>query len=61
MSGFSIALMGLDVAQKALELIGSNIANATTEGYHKQTVRTVSTEAGGAMVASGVKIVARGS
>ena len=33
---FSIGLSGLRVAQQAIELIGTNIANAGTEGYHRQ-------------------------
>lgn len=36
MHGHSIALSGLDVAQKALQVVGNNIANAATEGYHRQ-------------------------
>jgi flagellar hook-associated protein FlgK len=31
-----IALSGLRVAQTAIELAGTNIANASTEGYHRQ-------------------------
>ena len=38
MSDFSIGLSGLDAAQKALDVIGNNIANATTEGYHRQRI-----------------------
>ncbi len=39
----SIGLTGLRVAQRAIELIGTNIANAGTEGYHRQEpdIRTV--------------------
>ena len=36
MDGHSIAISGLGVAQKALQVIGNNIANASTEGYHRQ-------------------------
>ena len=36
MSSFSITLTGLQVAQRAIELISTNIVNATTEGYHRQ-------------------------
>ncbi len=35
-TGFTIGVNGLRVAQQALELIGTNIANAGTEGYHRQ-------------------------
>ena len=58
MPGFHIGLTGLDVAQRAIDLIGSNIANAATEGYHRQDLRTapiqLSTEMGGG---NGVEIV----
>ncbi|MBE3068921.1 MAG: flagellar hook-associated protein FlgK, partial [Planctomycetes bacterium] len=36
MSGYEIGLAGLQVAQKAIQIIGNNIANAATEGYHRQ-------------------------
>ena len=36
MSNLSIGLTGLDVAQRAIELIGTNISNAATAGYHRQ-------------------------
>ncbi|MHC4098580.1 MAG: flagellar hook-associated protein FlgK [Planctomycetota bacterium] len=38
MDSFSIGLSGLDAAQKALDTIGNNIANAATEGYHRQRI-----------------------
>ena len=38
MSSFDIGLTGLNAAQKALDVIGNNVANAATEGYHRQTV-----------------------
>ena len=36
MSNFDIGLSGLDAARKGLDIIGNNIANAATEGYHRQ-------------------------
>jgi len=36
MSGYTIGISGLQVAQQAIELIGNNLANAGTEGYHRQ-------------------------
>jgi len=33
---FSISLNGLRVAQQAIDLIGTNIANVSTDGYHRQ-------------------------
>jgi flagellar hook-associated protein FlgK len=35
---FSIGLSGLNAATGALEVVGNNIANASTEGYHRQRV-----------------------
>jgi flagellar hook-associated protein FlgK len=37
MSNLSIGLSGLIVAQRAIDIAGTNIANASTEGYHRQT------------------------
>lgn len=34
----SIALTGLEAAQRAMELVGTNLANAATEGYHRQRI-----------------------
>lgn len=38
MSNLSIGLSGLDVAMRAIETAGNNMANAATEGYHRQEV-----------------------
>jgi flagellar hook-associated protein FlgK len=38
MWNFDIGLTGLDAARKGLDVIGNNIANAATEGYHRQRV-----------------------
>ncbi|OQY07129.1 MAG: flagellar hook-associated protein FlgK [Planctomycetales bacterium 4572_13] len=38
MAGYEIGISGLHVAQKALDIIGNNIANAATEGYHRQEI-----------------------
>ncbi len=38
MTNFYIGLSGLQVAQSALETIGTNITNAATPGYHRQQV-----------------------
>jgi flagellar hook-associated protein 1 FlgK len=57
MSGFSIALSGIDAAQKALETIGNNMANAATEGYHCQKVDlrpAYSAQTGGVQIGGGV-------
>lgn len=44
MGSYEIGLSGLDAAQKALDVIGNNIANAATEGYHRQRVELSPTE-----------------
>ena len=49
---FSIGLTGLEVAQRAIELIGTNIANAGTEGYHRQTPRIAPRDFGSAGIIS---------
>lgn len=36
MSGLDIGLSGIAAAQKGLEVIGNNIANAATDGFHRQ-------------------------
>ncbi|MHC4622298.1 MAG: flagellar hook-associated protein FlgK [Planctomycetota bacterium] len=38
MDSYSIGLSGLDAAQNALDIIGNNVANAATEGYHRQRI-----------------------
>lgn len=38
MAGIEIGITGIDAAQKALATIGNNIANAGTEGYHRQRI-----------------------
>ena len=38
MANFDIGLSGLFAAQKAFDIIGNNIANAATEGYHRQRI-----------------------
>lgn len=46
MANFSIGLSGLNAAYTALDTIGNNIANAATEGYHRQRIELVPTSAG---------------
>ena len=38
MDSFGIGISGLNAAQKAFEIIGNNIANAATDGYHRQRI-----------------------
>ncbi len=36
---FSIGLSGLQAAQRAMDLIGTNVTNAASEGYHRQDLK----------------------
>ncbi len=38
MDSFSIGISGLQAAQKSFDIIGNNVANAATEGYHRQRI-----------------------
>lgn len=38
MAGYEIGISGLNAAQKAFDIIGNNIANAATDGYHRQRI-----------------------
>ncbi len=38
MQNYSIGLTGLQAAYAAMDVIGNNIANASTEGYHRQRI-----------------------
>jgi flagellar hook-associated protein 1 FlgK len=59
MQDYSIGISGLDAAQKALDIIGNNVANAATEGYHCQRINLVpaySSQVGGILLGGGVEI-----
>ena len=59
MLDFSIGLSGLDAAQKALNIIGNNIANSATEGYHRQRIDfspAYSSQRGAVLIGGGVDI-----
>jgi flagellar hook-associated protein 1 len=49
MFGLDIALSGLRVAQQSLGTVGTNMANVTTDGYHRQTAQIAPVDTGGAM------------
>ena len=38
MANYSIGISGLNAAQKAIDIIGNNMANAATPGYHRQRI-----------------------
>lgn len=57
MSSYEIGISGIHAAQKALTIIGNNIANAATEGYHRQEIKLVpapESYTNGVMVGQGV-------
>jgi len=58
MANFDIGLSGIDAAQVALEVIGNNVANAATEGYHRQRVELVpsSRAQAGGLAEGGVEV-----
>jgi flagellar hook-associated protein FlgK len=59
MWNFAIGMSGLDAARKGLDVIGNNIANATTEGYHRQRVELApaySRLEGGILIGGGVEV-----
>lgn len=59
MSDFGIGLSGLNAAQKAIDIIGNNIANAATEGYHRQRLElspSYFTQQGSVLLGGGVEV-----
>jgi flagellar hook-associated protein 1 FlgK len=59
MQDFAIALSGLRAAQTALDVVGNNVANAATDGYHRQRVEFSALDAvpiGNVEVGAGVSI-----
>lgn len=59
MSDFSIGISGLDAAQRAIDIIGNNIVNAATEGYHRQNIElrpAYASQKGSILLGGGVEI-----
>lgn len=59
MGNYFIGLSGLDAAQRAFDIIGNNIANAATEGYHRQRIDLTpaySAQKGSTMLGGGVDV-----
>ncbi len=59
MNDFGIALSGLRAAQTALDIVGNNVANAATDGYHRQRVELApldSVPIGNVEVGAGVSV-----
>jgi flagellar hook-associated protein 1 FlgK len=58
-AAFAIGTSALDTAQSALNVIGQNISNATTTGYHDQAVDLVNTASGNAGTGVDVATITR--
>ena len=59
MDSYSIGISGLDAAQKAIGIIGNNIANAATEGYHRQRINLTpayASQLGSILLGGGVNV-----
>lgn len=59
MQNFCIGISGINAAQKAIDIIGNNIANAATEGYHRQRVELAPaymTQIGSLLLGGGVNL-----
>ncbi|MBN1796314.1 MAG: flagellar hook-associated protein FlgK [Sedimentisphaerales bacterium] len=59
MSNLSIAISGLQAAQKGLDVVGNNLANVATEGYHRQRINftpAYSTMRQSVVLGGGVKV-----
>ncbi len=60
MDSFSIGISGLEAAQRAFDIIGNNVANAATEGYHRQRIElrpAYSSQVGALLLGGGVDVV----
>ncbi|MDD5010791.1 MAG: flagellar hook-associated protein FlgK [Phycisphaerae bacterium] len=60
MANFDIGLSGLNAAQRSLDIIGNNIANAATDGYHRQKVQlspAYLSQQGFTLVGGGVDVI----
>lgn len=59
MDSFDIGISGLGAAQNAFDIIGNNIANAATEGYHRQRLNLVpayASQVGSVLIGGGVNV-----
>jgi len=60
MDSFSIGISGLKAAQRAFDIIGNNVANAATDGYHRQRIElrpAYSSQVGALLFGGGVDVV----
>lgn len=59
MANYDIGISGLEAAQRALDVIGNNLANVATEGYHRQRIELTpaySSQIGSVLLGGGVNI-----
>ena len=56
MNAFNIGVSALATAQRGLDLVGQNIANVSTPGYHRQTLRQASRATIGEPIGTGVVV-----
>jgi flagellar hook-associated protein 1 FlgK len=59
MDSFHIGMSGINAVQKAFEVIGNNMANAATEGYHRQRIDLspgYTSQVGSVLIGGGVDI-----
>ncbi len=59
MSNYSLGLSGIRAAQRGLDLIGNNVANAATQGYHRQQMElrpAYSSQYGDVLLGGGVEL-----
>jgi len=59
MDSFGIGISGLNASEKAFEIIGNNIANAATEGFHRQRINltpSYSAQVGSVLMGGGVEV-----
>ena len=59
MDSFSIGISGLKAAQRAFDIIGNNVANAATDGYHRQKIElspAYSGQVGSILLGGGVEV-----
>jgi len=59
MDSFSIGISGLKAAQRAFDIIGNNVANAATDGYHRQRIElrpAYSGQVGSILLGGGVEV-----
>jgi flagellar hook-associated protein FlgK len=56
---YDVAISGLKAAQQAFEVIGNNVANAATDGYHRQKINLTpayTSQIGSTVLGGGVKL-----